>query len=129
MLDLTFMLGIDGHFECIFAKLNFRNIDPLAINVVFIYVITANGNSCIQIIKFSVKHVPCALNIKCEQYCAKPFPSYFDKFESFLCFSESLYLCVCVCVCVLVRHTLIPIIGARITRLNSFLAEIIFQAK
>jgi hypothetical protein len=40
--DLTFMFRIDGHFECVLAKLNFRNIDPLTINVVFIDVITAD---------------------------------------------------------------------------------------
>lgn len=42
----TFMLGIDRHFEGILSKINFSNVDPLAVDVVLVDVITAHGDAC-----------------------------------------------------------------------------------
>lgn len=41
----TFMFTIDSHPEGVLTKINFRDIDPLTINVVFVDVITANRNT------------------------------------------------------------------------------------
>lgn len=41
------MFRIDGHFEGVLSEINFRDIDPLAVDVVFVDVITSNRNSYI----------------------------------------------------------------------------------
>lgn len=41
----TFMLGIDRHFEGVLSKINFSDVDPLAVDVVLVDVITAHGDA------------------------------------------------------------------------------------
>lgn len=41
----TFMFWIDGHLERVLAKIDFRNIDPLTVYIVFVDIVAANGNT------------------------------------------------------------------------------------
>lgn len=44
--DATFVLGIDRHFEGVLSKINFSDIDPLAVDVVLVDVVASNGYAC-----------------------------------------------------------------------------------
>lgn len=39
------MLGIDGHFEGILSEINFGDVNPLTVYVVFVNVITSDGDA------------------------------------------------------------------------------------
>lgn len=43
--SFTFLLGIYCDFEGVLSKINFGNIDPLTVDVVFVDVVAANRNA------------------------------------------------------------------------------------